>query len=151
MSRNLFRTRLREFAVAEIGKPGQHPYAEIAARFLVENPLLAEEYMRQLAGVQVSRLVKDLCDEPADFGQPDLFGGFPAAITVSDGVVKASQNCTIDDLGAGLEYRRQNARRAQERMAAYVRSMQLFDGLRERDDETVGEVADRVKNRKKKA
>ena len=151
MSKNPFRSRLREFAATEIGKPGSHSYAEIATRFLAEHPLLAEEYVRSLAERQVSQLVKDLCDEPADFGQPDLFGGFPAAITVADGEVKASQNCTIDDLGAGLEYRRQNVRRAQERMASYVRSMQLFDGLKERDDETVGEVAERVKKRPKRA
>lgn len=146
--RKAFNAKLREFAVAEIDKPGNHDRTDIADRFLAEHPDLAAAYIRDLAVKKIADLIKDLCDEPADFGQLKLFGGFPNAIAVADGVVKSTRQCTLDDLGAGLEYRRLNVTRAQDSLRAYGESMAAFEALRVRDDETVGEVADRVQQPK---
>jgi hypothetical protein len=142
-----FSRRLREFAAAEIAKPGAHGRIELASRFLDEHADLAALFLRSLAEKQVASLIKDLCDEPTNEWQPDLFGGFPAAIVVEPGHVKATAHCTIQDLAAGLSYRKDNVTRAQDKLRAYVDAMALFENLRERDDETVGEVTARLRAR----
>jgi hypothetical protein len=139
-----FRQTLRAFAVDLISEPGEHKRAEIAATFLDEHADLAKDYIRELAERQIADLVKEMCDEPDQDPLP-IFGGFPSAITVGPGVVKATRHCTLNDLGAGLRYRAENVRHAQERLDAYRESMSRFDLLREGPDETVGEVADRLR------
>lgn len=141
-----FRRQLRSYAVGEIGKPGQHNRAELAAAFLDEHQILADSFLRDLAERQVGALIKEMCDEDSNDAQLALFGGFPTAIAIGPGVVKAIKYCTLDDLGAGLIYREQNVLRAQKRLDSYVDSMKLFDSLRQRPDETVGEVAHRLQN-----
>lgn len=140
-----FSKTLRTFALDQIGTPGEHKPAQIAAEFLDRNPDLAREYIRELAERRVAELVKDLCDEPAQDPLP-LFSGFPAAITVAPGVVKAIDHCNLDDLGAGLAYRADNVRNAQKRLEEYRLSMAKFDMLRERPDETVGELSQRLRD-----
>lgn len=139
-----FRKKLREYAAVEIEQPGEHKRTEIADAFLEAYPELAREYMRDLALKQIADLIKELCDEPEADPLP-LFSGFPAAITVSPGVVKATKHCTLNDLGAGLDYRRENVRHAQERLKAYAESMAKFELLRKAEDETVGDCAERLR------
>lgn len=141
---NPFTKALREFAAGRIAEPGEHKRAEIAEAFLDENTELARSYMRELAGKHVAALIKELCDMPEADPLP-LFNGFPRAIAVAPGVVKATANCTLDDLGAGLEYRRDNVRHAQERLKAYGESMTRFEALRATETETVGECSDRLR------
>lgn len=138
------RKQLRAYVAEQIAQPGEHKKAELAAAFLDEHSDLAREYMRDLAEKQVAGLIKDLCDESETDPLP-VFSGFPAAIAVAPGVVKATANCNLNDLGAGLEYRRQNLRHAQERLEAYGDSMTKFELLRQAEAETVGECADRLR------
>lgn len=139
-----FTKRLRAFAADRISAPGEHKRAEIADAFLDEHPDIAHEYLRELASKKVADLIKDLCDEPDGDPLP-IFAGIPAAIAIAPGVVKASANCTLDDLGAGLEYRRQNIRHAQQRFDRYAASMTAYESLRATEAETLGECADRLR------
>jgi len=138
------RKMLREYVAEQIAQPGEHKKAELAAAFLDENADAAREYLRELAERQIASLIKELCDEPEADPLP-LFTGFPVAIAVAPGVVKATANCTFDDLGAGLAYREENVRHAQERLNAYRDSMAKFDLMRRRDDETVGQCTERLR------
>lgn len=145
--RSLFSARLREFALAKIKEPGDHSRTEIAKAYIAEESKLIAAYVESIVLQKVTDLLKDLFEEPADFGQLELFNGLPTAITIADGVVKSTDQCTLNDLGAGLEYRRLNIIRAQGKMRAYEHSMAAFAELREREDETLGEVAARLRNR----
>lgn len=138
------RKMLREYVAEQIAQPGEHKKAELASAFLDENAELAREYLRELAEKRVAELIKELCDEPEADPLP-LFRGFPAAIAVAAGVVKATNNCTLDDLGAGLAYREENVRNAQERLAAYGDSMAKFELMRASEAETVGECSARLR------
>lgn len=142
-----FSRRLREFAAAEIAKPGTHTRAELAQRFLDEHADLARTFIRGLAERRVADLIRDLCDEPTTEWQPDLFGGFPAAVVVEPGLVKATANCDLADLAAGEKNREENIRAASHKLRRYRASMASFEALRERDDETVGEVTARLRAR----
>lgn len=135
---------LREYVAEQIGQPGEHKKAELAAAFLDNHADLAAEYLRELAEKRVAELIKELCDEPVPDPLP-LFAGFPAAIAVAPGVVKATANCGLNDLAAGLEYRRQNVLHAQDRMEKYGESMARFELLRDDEAETVGECAERLR------
>lgn len=139
-----FHQQLRAFALDEITKPGEHKRREIADKFLAAHPDLAHEYALELASNQVAKLIKQMCDESGVEVLP-IFSGFPAAIVIAPGVVKATANCTLDDLGAGLAYRRENLRHAQERFEEYGRSMAAFVSLRVSDTETVGECEARLR------
>lgn len=139
-----FRKRLREYAIGQISGEGEHKRTELAAAFLADNLDVAREYMQDLAERQIAELIKELCDEPAQDPLP-IFAGFPAAITVAPGVVKATENCTLNDLGIGLEYRRKNVSDAQRKLAEYGDAMARFEALRTREDETVGECAQRLR------
>lgn len=138
------RKMLRAYVAEQIAQPGEHKKAELAAAFLDEHTDAVRDYLRDLAERQVASLIKELCDEPEVDPLP-LFTGFPVAIAVAPGVVKATANCTLDDLGAGLTYREDNVRHALERLDAYRDSMAKFDALRRRDDETVGQCAERLR------
>lgn len=139
-----FRKRLREFAAEQIAQPGEHKRAEIAAQFLDDNPELARAYVRELAERQIATLIKDLCDEP-DGHALTLFNGLPTAITVAPGVVKATTNCDLNDLGAGLTFRRENVRNATDRLNRYIESMNRYESLRKSEEETVGAVTERLR------
>lgn len=139
-----FHKRLREFARDRINQPGEHKRQEIAEAFLDEFPELAQEYVRELASRKVADLIKEECDAPGADPLP-IFDGFPQAITVSPGVVKATVNCTLDDLGAGLQYREENVKHARERLKAYSDSMHRYEALRTAETETVGECQDRLR------
>lgn len=139
-----FHKALRAFAVDLINQPGDHKRQEIADAFLDAHPELAKDYMRELAVKQVAAQIKDLCDA-SDADPLPLFSGFPAAITVGPGVVKATRHCVLDDLGAGMEYRLENLRNARARAKAYGEAMTAFEGLRATEVETVGECADRLR------
>lgn len=139
-----FHKTLRAFASEEIAKPGEHKRQEIAEAFMDAFPELARDYMRELAGKHINDLIKSQCDLPEADPLP-LFSGFPSAITVAPGVVKATKNCTFDDLGAGLDYRQENVRNAQERLEAYKDSMAAFVSMRKTETETVGECSDRLR------
>lgn len=139
-----FHKQLRAFAVEEIGKPGKHKRREIAERFLDAFPDLAASHLQGLASDHIAKLIKAMCDEATADPLP-LFCGFPAAIVIAPGVVKATANCTLDDLGAGLSYREENVRNARDRLEAYGKSMTAFVALRVREDETVGECEKRVR------
>lgn len=138
------RKKFREFATGVIAQPGEHKKAEIAAAFLDEHADVVAEYTRELLERYVTGLVKDLSDEPQDDPLP-LFSGFPQAIAVAPGVVKATANCNLDDLGAGLQYRAENIRHAQERFDAYRNSMTAYVSVRTSEAETVGECQDRLR------
>lgn len=139
-----FRKRLREFAAEEIAKPGEHKRQEIADQFLDDNPELAAEYVRELAAKKVAELIKEMCDEPEDDPLP-IFNGFPRAITIAPGVVKASEHCTLDDFGAGLDPRLKNIKDAQRRLESYKDSMALFETLRSGAAETLGQCSKRLR------
>jgi len=141
---NDFNKQLRAFASDEISKPGEHKRRQIADKFLAAHPDLAHDYVLELASTQVAKLIKQMCDESGADPLP-LFSGFPAAIVIAPGVVKATANCTLDDLGAGLEYRKENLRHAQERFEEYGRSMAAFVSLRASESETVGECQARLR------
>lgn len=151
MSSNPFRQRLREYVAESVAKPGEHRYAELAEQFLADNPELARSYLNDLARTAVAKLTKELCEDSPTDKQMSIFGGFPTAIAIADGVVKATRNCVLNDLGAGLAYRQDNVDRARERLKSYADSMQLYEALRSSDEETVGEVADRVKDQGRKS
>lgn len=140
-----FHKTLRAFAVDLINQPGDHKRNEIADAFLDAYPELAREYMRELAVKQVAAQIKDVCDAAAADPLP-LFSGFPAAIAVGPGVVKATKHCVLNDLGAGLEYRMENLRNARARAKAYGQAMTAYEGLRASEVETVGECADRLRD-----
>ncbi len=99
---------------------------------------IAAYLLQRYVGEQLRRLLR----RPAGL---TLFPALPVALTVADGVVKAVEHCDLGDLGAGLAYRQENLRRAQDKFNAYVESMARFELLRERDDETVGEVVARLR------
>jgi hypothetical protein len=139
-----FNKRLREYASDRINQPGEHKRLAIADAFLDENPELAHQYIRELASKKVADLIKAMCDEPEDNPLP-IFNGFPHAITVAPGVVKATANCNLDDLGAGLQYREENVRNARERLKEYADSMTRYEALRSSEVETVGECQDRLR------
>jgi hypothetical protein len=139
-----FNKRLREYATDRINQPGEHKRFEIAQEFLNEFPELTQEYVLELASRKVADLIKAMCDEPEDNPLP-IFNGFPHAITVAPGVVKATTNCTLDDLGAGLQYREENVKNARERLKAYSDSMHRYEALRTDEAETVGECQDRLR------
>lgn len=138
------RKELRAYVAGELAKPGEHKKAELAASFLDDHRQLAIQYMRELAERQVAELIKELCDEP-DADPLPLFSGFPAAIAVAPGVVKATVNCNLNDLAAGLEYRRQNVQHALQRFEEYGDSMAKFELMRSSETETVGECAERLR------
>lgn len=140
------RKKLREYAAEQIGQPGEHKKAEIASAFIDEYGDFIAEYTRELVERYIQSLIKELSDEPQDDPLP-LFNGFPTAIAVAPGVVKATVNCNLDDLGAGLQYRAENIRHAQERMDAYRNSMAAFVSVRSSEDETVGECQERLRAR----
>ncbi len=144
MSRDRFHKALRAYATGQIAQPGEHKRQEIADGFLDDNPELAREWMRALASKQIAELIKGLCDQPEADPLP-LFSGFPAAIAIAPGVVKATQHCTLDDLGAGLAYRQENVRNARERLKAYGEAMAAFESLRANESETVGECSERLR------
>lgn len=139
-----FHKTLRAYAADQIAKPGEHKRQEIADRFLDDNPEIAHEFMRALASKQIAELIKSLCDEPEADPLP-IFSGFPAAITVADGVVKATEHCVLGDLGAGLENRNENVRHALKKLEAYRDSMAAYESLRGAEDETVGECTKRLR------
>lgn len=139
-----FHKALRAFAAEKIAEPGDHKRREIADAFLDANPELAHEYVRDLAGRKVADLIKELCDERTADPLP-LFSGFPVAITVSPGVVKASDQCDLNDLGAGLAYRHENVQHAQKKLDAYRSSMAAFESLRASEVETLGECQERLR------
>lgn len=139
-----FSKKLRAYAAEQIGQPGEHKRQEIAVAFLDDNPELAGQHMRELASKRVAELIKELCEEPEHDPLP-IFSGFPAAIAVAAGVVKSTEHCNLDDLGAGLRYREENLRHARERLDAYDRSMTAFAGLRASEAETVGECSARLR------
>lgn len=138
------RKKVREFAAELISGPGEHKKSEIAAQFLNEHGDYAAEYLRELAEMRVAELIKEMCDEQHKDALP-MFAGLPAAIAVAPGVVKATANCTLDDLGAGLENRRQNLQRAAEKFDAYGQSMSAFDRMRNSETETVGQCEARLR------
>jgi len=134
---------LRAYLADQLAEPGEHKKTELASAFLDEHAAEAAAYLRELAERQVAELIKEFCDEP-DREQLSLFTGLPVAIAVGPGVVKATNNCTLDDLGAGLAYRAENIRHAQRRLDDYRESMHRFEQLRA-GDETVGECAQRLR------
>lgn len=138
------RKKFREFAAEQIAQPGEHKKAEIASAFIDEHSEFIADYTRELLERYMTGLVKELSDEPQDDPLP-LFNGFPTAIAVAPGVVKATTNCNLDDLGAGLQYRSENVRHAQDRLDAYRRSMAAFVAMRTAEAETVGECQDRLR------
>ena len=137
---------LRQYVAEQVAKPGEHKKAELAAAFLDEHADLAAEYLRELAEKRVAELIKEMCDEP-DVDPLPLFSGFPAAIAVAPGVVKATANCDLNDLGAGLGYREENVRHAQDKLRDYRESMNRFELMRATEAETVGECADRLRRK----
>lgn len=139
------RKLLREYVAGQIGQPGEHKKSELASAFLDEHDEEARQYMRDLAERQIAELIKELCDEPDEDPLP-IFSGFPRAIAIAPGVVKATTNCTLDDLGTGLQYRQENVDNAQRRLRQYMQSMARFEILRENDAETVGECTERLRN-----
>lgn len=139
------RKMLREYLAERLTQPGEHKKAELAAAFLDDNADLAREYLRELAEKRVAELIKEFCDEQAPDPLP-LFSGFPAAIAVAPGVVKATANCDLDDLGAGLAYREENVRHAQDKLRDYRESMNRFELLRTSEAETVGECTERLRS-----
>lgn len=139
-----FRKRLREYAVKQITEPGTHHRSDIARAFLEENPDLAELAMQELAESAVNRLIGDMCDESAVGPQATLFGGFPAAIAVGEGTVKAIEYCTAEDVEIGYQHRLQNIERARDKAQTYQESRDLFLANRRSDGETVGQVAKRL-------
>jgi hypothetical protein len=138
------RKKLREFAAEQIAQPGEHKKAEIASSFIDEHTDYIAEYTRELVERYIQGLIKELSDEPQGDPLP-LFSGFPTAIAVAPGVVKATTNCNLDDLGAGLQYRSENVRHAQDRLDAYRNSMAAFVAMRTGEADTVGEVQDRLR------
>lgn len=139
-----FSKALRGFVAEQIAQPGEHKRVEMAAAFLDEHSEVAAEHLRDLAERSVARLIKELCDESEADPLP-IFSGFPMAIAVSPGVVKATINCTLADLGAGLAYRADNVRNAQDKLRAFRESMARFEALRTGDEETVGECTERLR------
>lgn len=138
------RSILRAYVAEQINLPGEHKKSVLAVDFLDTHQDLAREYMRELAEKSIASLIKELCDEPEADPLP-IFSGFPAVLAVSPGVVKAIVNCTLDDLTAGLEYRRDNVRNAQDRLRAYSESMARFELLASDKDETVGQCTERIR------
>ncbi len=138
------RKMLREYVAEQIAQPGEHKKAELAAAFLDDHAAEAAEYLRELAERQIASLIKELCDEP-DADPLPLFSGFPVAISVAPGVVKATSNCTLDDLGAGLAARDDNIRHAIKSRDEYRESMNRFELLRTAETETVGECTERLR------
>lgn len=138
------RKKLREYAAEQIAQPGEHKKAEIASAFIDEHTDYIAEYTRELVERYIQGPIKELSDEPQDNPLP-LFSGFPTAIAVAPGVVKAAINCNLDDLGAGLQYRSENVRHAQERLDAYRNSMGAFVAMRTSEAETVGECQERLR------
>lgn len=138
------RKLLRAYLADQLGVPGEHKKAELAAAFLDEHAAEAAAYLRELAERQVAELIKEFCDEPEQEPLP-MFAGFPSAIAVAPGVVKATRHCTLDDLGAGLAYRADNVLHAQRRLDEYRESMSRFELLRNSETETVGDCSDRLR------
>lgn len=139
-----FRKALREFASGQIAQPGEHKRHEIAQSFLDEHPTLAAEYVRELASKQVAELIKELCEESEADPLP-IFAGFPLAISIMPGIVKATAQCLLDDLGAGLVAREKNIGDAMRSRDRYRDSMNAYEMLRASEAETVGECAGRLR------
>lgn len=144
------RKLLREYLADQLAEPGEHKKTELAAAFLDEHADQAQAYLRELAERQVAELIKELCDQPEQDPLP-IFAGFPQAIAVAPGVVKATRNCTLDDLGAGLEYRVQNLEHVRQKFEGYRDAMLRFDQLRASETETVGECTDRLRRTRPQA
>jgi hypothetical protein len=138
------RKALRTYVAQQVAKPGEHKKAELAASFLDEHDELAREYMRELAERAVADLIKDLCDE-SDIDPLPIFSGFPAAIAVAPGIVKATSNCLLDDLGVGMNNREENVQNAERKRRAFAESMARYEALRKDELETVGECTERLR------
>lgn len=148
MSGNLFSRRLREFAHDAITSPGEHQRHEIAEAFIAEHPELVETAVRELAERQINSVIKALCDADADAAQSDLFGGLPVAISFGDGRVKAIEHCTLADLEVGRANRMDNVAHARRRLRQYDEAVQRIAALARTPDETVGDIAARVVQRR---
>lgn len=141
-----FRQQLNRFITQEMNKGDAVSRQELTERFVKQYPLLVKQKVQELTARGISQEIKNLCESDATDQLP-IFDGFPAAVAVERGSVKGIRACDIDDLNLAEEHRMENIKRASQRLTKFRNAKERFQENTVNDDETVGDVTDRLTRR----